>query len=51
MKLKQSRKKKYDGKKEFIRSIWKSCVMDICMNEHQVNNSGYNKGAICLVNA
>ena len=38
----------YDGRKEFIRPMWKSCVIDF--DELQVNDSWYSEGAICLVN-
>ena len=43
-----ARKNVFDGRGEFIRHLWKSHVRDI--NEPQVNNSGHNKGTICLVN-
>ena len=53
-KRKKQRKKRrmpkifFDGKKEFIRRVWKTCVMDI--NRLQVNDSSYIEGTICLVN-
>ena len=38
----------FDGKKEFIRHVQKTCVMDI--KRLQVNESRYIEGTICLVN-
>ena len=38
----------FDGKKEFIRRIRKTRVMDI--KQLQVNDSSYIEGTICLVN-
>ena len=53
---KQTRKKKkrrapkifFDGRKEFIRRVQKTCIMDI--KRLQVNDSSYIEGTICLVN-
>ena len=38
----------FDGRKEFIRRVRKTRVMDI--KRLQVNNSSYIEGTICLVN-
>ena len=38
----------FDGRKEFIRRVQKTRVMDI--KRLQVNNSSYIEGIICLVN-
>ena len=55
IKMKESRKKKkqwasniFDGRKEFIRRVRKTRVMDI--KRLQVNDSSYIEGTICLVN-
>ena len=55
MKMKETKKKKrrapkifFDGRKEFIRRVWKTRVMDI--KRLQVNDSSYIEGTICLVN-
>ena len=51
---KQTKKKQrapkivFDGRKEFIRHVRKTRVMDI--KRLQVNNSSYIEGTICLVN-
>ena len=38
----------FDGRREFIRCVRKTCVMDI--KRLQVNDSSYIEGTICLVN-
>ena len=38
----------FDTRREFIRRVWKTCVMDI--KRLQVNDSSYIEGTICLVN-
>ena len=38
----------FDGRKEFIRHVWKTRVMDIKLL--QVSDSSYIEGTICLVN-
>ena len=38
----------FDGRKEFIRRVWKTRVMDI--KRLQVNDSSYIEGTVCLVN-
>ena len=55
MEMKQSNKKKrrapkifFDGRKEFIRRVQKTDVMDI--KRLQVTNSSCIEGTICLVN-
>ena len=55
MKMKETKKKKrrapkifFDGRKEFIRHVRKTRVMDI--KQLQVNDSSYIEGTICLVN-
>ena len=57
MKMKETNKEKiqrapkifFDGRKEFIRRMRKTCVMDI--KQLQVNDSSYTEGTICqLVN-
>ena len=56
MKMKETNKEKkrrvpkifFDGRKEFIRHVRKTRVMDI--KQLQVNDSSYIEGTICLVN-
>ena len=57
MKMKETNKQRkktmapkifFDGRKEFIRRMRKTRVMDI--NRLQVNDSSYIEGIICLVN-
>ena len=38
----------FDGRRKFIRRVWKTRVMDI--KRLQVNDSSYIEGTICLVN-
>ena len=47
-KKRQASKIFFDGRKEFIRRVQKTCVMDI--KQLQVNDSSYIEGIICLVN-
>ena len=57
MKMKETNKQRkkrrapkifFDGRKEFIRRVRKTRVMDI--KQLQVNDSSYIEGTICLVN-
>ena len=53
MKMKQRKKRRapkifFDGRREFIRRVRKTRVMDI--KRLQVNDSSYIEGTICLVN-
>ena len=55
IKMKETKKKNdgrlkyfFDGRKEFIRHVRKTRVMDI--KRFQVNDSSYIEGTICLVN-
>ena len=47
-KKRQAPKIFFDGRKEFIRRVQKTRLMDI--KRLQVNNSSYIEGTICLVN-